>query len=170
MHEIHRVLDGAVPRCYTRAMLRKILVVIAVLVVLLLGLVAMQPNTFAVTRSAVVSAPPAIAFAQVNDFHRWAAWSPWAQLDPSMKTTFSGAPAGEGAIYDWTGNDKVGRGRMTILVSRPGEAIDLRLEFIEPFPSTALTQFTFAPESAGTKVTWKMSGDNGFMGKAFGLV
>jgi len=27
---------------------------------------------------------------QVNDFHQWDAWSPWAKLDPDAKITFEG--------------------------------------------------------------------------------
>jgi hypothetical protein len=36
-----------------------------------------------------------------------------------MKRTFSGAPAGKGAIYEWDGNSKVGQGRMKIIDVAP---------------------------------------------------
>ena len=45
----------------------------------------------------VVKAPPARVFALIDDFHRWADWSPWEKLDPAMKRTHSGAASGEGA-------------------------------------------------------------------------
>jgi hypothetical protein len=150
-------------------MLKKILIGVGALVILFLGVVAMQPATYSVTRSAEVSGPPELAFGQVNDFHHWVAWSPWEKLDPAMKKTFTGAEAGTGAVYAWEGNDDVGAGRMTIQASKPGEAVEIKLEFLKPFPSTSITTFTFEPAGAGTKVTWTMKGDNNFMSKAFGL-
>jgi hypothetical protein len=118
-------------------MLKKILIGIAVVVVGLVAVIAMQPTTFAVSRTTSIAAPPADVFALVNDFHKWDSWSPWAKLDPAMKTTFQGASSGTGAIYAWTGNDKVGEGRQTILESKAGELVRIKLEFVKPFASVA---------------------------------
>jgi hypothetical protein len=41
----------------------------------------LQPAQFSLVRSAKISAAPAAVFAQVNDFHRWEGWSPWAKID-----------------------------------------------------------------------------------------
>src|SRR5262245_32558133 len=100
-------------------MFKKVALVLGIVVVALVALIATRPDNFKVERSAVVTAPPAIAFAQVNDFHGWAAWSPWEKLDPAMKKDFGGAPMGTGSTYHWVGNDKVGEGRMTITDSKP---------------------------------------------------
>jgi len=108
-------------------------------------------------------------FAQVNDFHKWDAWSPWAKLDPNMKQNYEGAPAGTGAMYSWTGNDQVGQGRMTITDSKPSELVKIKLEFIKPWTATNATDFMFTPQGNQTSVKWTMDGDNTFMGKAFGL-
>src|SRR5258707_13402864 len=95
-------------------MVRKIFIGIAAVVVLFILVVSTRPSTFHIERSIGMAAPPQNAFAQVNDFHAWAAWSPWEKMDPQMKKTFDGAPSGVGAVYAWTGNDKVGEGKMTI--------------------------------------------------------
>ncbi len=150
-------------------MIKKIALALGAIVVVFLGVVAMQPADFRIERSAVIAAPPADVFAQVNDFHNWVAWSPWEKLDPAMKKTFSGAAAGVGAIYDWTGDDKVGTGRMTLTDSQPSNLIRIKLEFMKPFEATNTTEFIFTPEGGGTKVTWNMSGNNNFMAKAAGL-
>ncbi len=150
-------------------MLKKILIALAVIVVGFLVVVAMQPSEFHVTRTATISAPPAAVFAQVNDLHRWEAWSPWGKLDPAMKETFAGAPAGTGASYTWSGNNEVGEGRMTITESRPSELIQLQLEFVRPFASTCTVEFTFKPEGDQTAVAWSMAGKNNFIAKAVGL-
>ena len=89
-------------------MLVKILIGLAVLVLLLVVVVALQPSEFRITRTATIAAPPSAVFTQVNDFHKWEAWSPWAKLDPAVRNTFEGAPAGTGAVFAWAGNSKVG--------------------------------------------------------------
>ena len=78
-------------------MIKKILIGLAILIVVLVVFIALQPSTFRVERSATMNAPAPVVFAQVNDFHKWNAWSPWAKLDPAMKQTFEGAPAGTGS-------------------------------------------------------------------------
>src|ERR1044071_2106152 len=103
--------------------LKKIAIVLGIVVVLVLILASMQPNTFRVERSATVKAKPATVFAQVNDFHKWSAWSPWEKMDPGMKRTFEGKAKGKGAAYAWEGNGKVGAGRMEIAESTPSSKI-----------------------------------------------
>jgi hypothetical protein len=150
-------------------MLIKILIAIALIIIALVIVVAMQPSEFRVVRTATMSAPAPAVFAQVNDFHNWDAWSPWAKLDPVMKKTYEGAPAGTGAIYTWAGNNQVGEGRTTITESRPSDLIEMKLEFVKPFAATNTVEFTFKPEGDQTAVTWSMAGKNNFMGKAVGL-
>jgi hypothetical protein len=150
-------------------MLKKILIVLAVIVVVFLIIVATRPAEFRVTRSASIAAPPPVAFAQVNDFHKWEAWNPWGKIDPAMKVTYEGASAGKGAIYTWAGNKEVGEGRMTITESRPSDLILIHLEFFKPMAGVSLTEFTFKPEGNQTVVTWTMTGKNNFIAKAMCL-
>src|SRR6185295_13550387 len=114
-------------------MLLKFLIVVAVLVVLLFIFIATRPAAFSVSRSATMSAEPSAVFRQVNDFHKWEAWSPWAKIDPNAKSTFDGAASGVGAKFAWDGNKNVGAGNMTITESVPNDHIRIRLEFIRPF-------------------------------------
>ena len=151
-------------------MLKFILIGLAVIIVVLAVVVAMQPDDFRVTRSATVSAPAAVVFAQVNDLHKWEARNPWQKKDPAMKLTFDGPPAGPGASYSWAGNNEVGEGRLTITESRPGELVRLKLEFMKPFAATNTADFTFKPEGDKTAVTWSMEGKNNYLAKALHLV
>ena len=155
-------------------MIKKILLglvaVFAVLIIALVVAVSTRPDHFRVSRSAVIPAAPAVVFDNVNDLHKWDAWSPWAKLDPNSKITFSGPPAGKDSSMAWVGNSQVGEGKMTITESKPDELVLLRLEFIKPFAGTSTTEFTFKPDADGTQVTWTMSGENTFIGKAISLV
>ena len=150
-------------------MLEIILISLAVIVIVFVVIVALQPSEFRVARSTTISAPPAAVFVQVNDFHKWEAWNPWGKIDPAMKQAYEGAPAGIGAIYTWTGNKEVGEGRMTITESRPSELIRINLEFFKPFAATNTAEFTFKPEGNQTAVTWSMFGEKNFMAKAIHL-
>jgi hypothetical protein len=152
-------------------MVKKLALGLVAILVVLAGVIASRPADFAVTRTATMNAPADVVYGQVIDFHEWASWSPWDQMDPAMKREYLGAPAGVGAKYEWTGNpDTVGTGSMTITDAKPGESVGIDLEFKVPFPAKNRTLFALAPDGAGTKVTWTMTGRNDFMGKAFSLV
>ena len=79
-------------------MLKWTLAAVAAIVVVSLLVVAMQPDDFRIERSATMRAPAPAAFAQVNDFQNWRAWSPWEKVDPALKRTYDGPKAGTGAI------------------------------------------------------------------------
>ncbi len=151
-------------------MIKKILIALALLLLILVCVIAVQPSAYRVERSATIVAPPSVVFAQVNDFHKWQAWSPWAKLDPAMKQTYEGSPTGTGAVYSWAGNKEVGEGRMTIVDSHPSDLVKIKLEFLKPFAATSETVFTFAPQGNQTAVKWSMAGNNNFIAKAFNLV
>jgi uncharacterized protein YndB with AHSA1/START domain len=152
-------------------MIGKIVIALMVVASAFVIVVATRPAEFHIERSMAVHAPPLSVFAQVNDFHAWAAWSPWDKLDPKMERTHSGPPAGPGATYTWKSESgKVGQGRMTIEKSEAPTRVVVTLEFIKPFAATNTVTFTFDAITEGTRVTWAMDGRNGFMGKAFSLL
>ena len=147
-------------------MLKWILGGAAAVVAIFLIVVAMQPSDFKVERSATMRAPAPAAFAQVNDFQKWQAWSPWEKVDPALKRQYEGPQAGTGAVYAWQGNKDVGEGRMTITESKPAERVRIKLEFFKPFAATNQAEFSFKPAGDGTTVTWTMTGQNNFLSKA----
>lgn len=150
-------------------MLIRIALVLFVLLAAVVAFIALRPSEFRVARSRTLTAPPDVVYAYVDDFRKWPEWSPWEQLDPSMKRELSGAPAGLGAVYYWSGNKQAGEGRMTITEARPNRRLAMRLEFMRPFAATNAAQFDFAPSAQGTTVTWEMTGTYNFVTKAIGL-
>jgi len=147
--------------------LKNVLLVLLVAIAGVLALAATRPDHYRIERGAKIAAAPAVVFAQVDDFHRWDAWSPWEKIDPAMKRTFAGPESGKDASYSWAGNDKAGEGRMTIVEHQPDARIGIRLEFIKPWTETCQAAFTFAPESEGTNVTWTMDGTHTYVSKVF---
>ncbi|HEU4851196.1 MAG TPA: SRPBCC family protein [Telluria sp.] len=146
-------------------MLKTIGIVVLAVLAIILGLAATKPDTFAVTRTVTIKAPPEKIHPLVADFRNWPSWSPWEKMDPDMKRTYSGPQGGVGAVYAWDGNDQVGAGRMEITgMSVPG-SVDIKLDFTRPFESNNKTQFRFEPQGADTQVTWNMSGPMPFISK-----
>src|SRR5215469_8630448 len=127
-------------------MLPTILIAIAAIIVLFAIFVSTRPPEFSISRTGRISAPPDVVFENVNDLHKWEAWSPWAKLDPNAKSTFAGPIAGPGSSMEWNGNNKIGAGRMTILDCRTNEQIQIKLEFFRPFKGVNDVEFTFKPE------------------------
>lgn len=150
-------------------MLTTVLLILALLIAVVFIIAAFRPPGFRVTRSTPISAPPATVFSQVNDFHRWQAWSPWEKLDPALKRVYSGAPAGPGAVYAWEGNREVGAGCMTIMDSRPADLIRIKLEFLKPMAAVSTAEFTFKPEGGSTVVGWNMAGHSNYVCRVVGL-
>jgi hypothetical protein len=152
-------------------MLKKILGVLAVVIIGLAAYVATRPDTYHVERSIDIGAPAEVIFPSVADLRAMGAWSPWDKRDPAMKKTYSDATSGVGASYAWEGNKQVGKGKMTITESRSPDHVADKLEFLEPFPAVAETAMDLkATGPAATHLTWSMDGKSNFVGKAFSLV
>jgi ribosome-associated toxin RatA of RatAB toxin-antitoxin module len=126
-------------------------------------------SPYEVTRSALIPAPAEAVFPLVNSFHEWTRWSPWEAVDPTMDRSYSGNDAGIGARYAWSGNRKAGSGNMEIVESDFPRSISVRLEFTKPFKAVNPTTFTLTPADGGTRVTWRMTGENKGLAKVFAL-
>jgi uncharacterized protein YndB with AHSA1/START domain len=151
-------------------MLKKILIALLAVIAIFLIVVALQPSEFHVERTATMAAPAATVFDQVNDFHKWDAWSPWAKLDTNAKIAFEGPPSGAGTIMTWAGNNQVGEGKMTLTESKPGELVKINVDFVRPFEGSSTSQFAFKPDGDQTAVAWTMESHHNFLAKAMCLV
>lgn len=150
-------------------MFLKIVIAVAIVLVVFLAVVAMQPSEFRIARSATIAAPAEVVFAQVNDLHKMNSWSPWLEPDPKARLTYSGPEAGTGAAFSWSGNNKVGEGRLTITASHPNDLVRINMEFFKPLKNTCTAEFTLLPQGNQTQVTWAMFGKRPFLGKVFSL-
>lgn len=146
-------------------MIKKIGIAVVVILAAILGLAATKPDTFTVQRVATIKAPPEKIMPLISDFHNWTKWSPWEHLDPAMQRTFAGPASGKGAIYTWKGNSDVGEGRMEITDLAAPNKVIIKLDFIDPFESSNVTEFTLAPQGDSTTVTWNMTGPMPFISK-----
>lgn len=149
-------------------MYKKVAFLLVIIVAAVMLFATTKPDTFIVRRAVTIAAPPEKILPFINDFHQWAAWAPREQRDPALRRGFSGAPRGDGAVYDWSGNDKVGAGRMTITAATP-TLVTIRLDMLQPYVSHNITTFTLEPQGAATRVTWDMSGPSPYAAKVISV-
>jgi hypothetical protein len=150
-------------------MIKKILIVFAVLIIGFLILVVTRPADFHVERSATLAASPASLFEHVNNHRKFTVWNPFMKLDPNVKNTYTGPESGVGAVCSWEGNSNVGAGSCTIIESKPAELVRCRMDWKRPMEGTATVDFTFKPQGDKTVVTWAMYGKNNLIGKTMSL-
>jgi len=145
----------------------KTMVAVAVLLLLACILIyaALKPGSFRVQRTVTIEAPPEKIFPFINDYHNWPSWSPYEKLDPDIKRTYSGPPSGTGAVCEWDGNSRAGRGRMEITESIPSSKVTIRLDFSRPMEGHNVAEFTLRPTGNSTDVTWAMSGPMPYVAK-----
>lgn len=126
-------------------------------------------DTFTVQRSTTIAAPAERVYSHLIDFSKWADWSPWESMDPTMSKTFSGAESGVGSKYEWSGNRKVGQGSMEMTDAKEHSEVQIALEFLKPFKASNTTSFSLEPIGDGTSVTWSMTGKKTLMTRIIGI-
>lgn len=129
----------------------------------------MGDDTYTVERSTSVGAPPADVYPLIADFRRWRSWSPWEDVDPELRRTYSGPDSGVGATYAWSGNRKAGQGRMEVVEATEPSRVRIDLVFEKPFKARNDTVFSIRPEGDGSHVTWSMTGRKTLVTKVMGL-
>jgi uncharacterized protein YndB with AHSA1/START domain len=128
-----------------------------------------EDSYYTVERSTEMGAAPARVFPLIADLHEWPRWSPWEDLDPNLRRSYSGAEAGPGAVYAWSGNRKAGQGRMEITEATEPSTVRVDLLFEKPFKSRSSIVFTIEPQGDGSLVTWTMNGRNTLMTRLMGI-
>lgn len=150
-------------------MLKALAIILGVIVLAVAAVAAYaaatQPDTFRVSRSLDISAPPEKIYSILSDFRRSGEWSPYEKLDPGMKRTYSGAVAGKGAVYAWDGDSNAGAGRMEIVEVAPAQSVTLKLDFIRPFEASNTVEYKLEPKGTATQVSWDMHGPMPFISK-----
>ena len=151
-------------------MLNIILVAVVVIIGVICTLAAFKPDTFRIQRSISIDAKPETLAGLIEDFHQWSNWSPWEMLDPTLSRTYSGSSSGIGAVYEWEGNKKVGKGRMEVIDISENSRILIKLDFFAPFEAHNTAEFTLHQVGSSTNVTWAMVGPASFPVKILHLL
>lgn len=150
-------------------MFQTVLFALLALVVALLLIAATRPKHFRIARATQIDAPAEKVFALISDFREWEKWSPWERIDPNLQRSYSGAARGVGAVYEWSGNKDIGRGRMEIAQTNAPEKLVLNLHFIVPFEARNTVEFTLTRQGDSTHIEQAMFGPSPFVSRLMGL-
>lgn len=115
---------------------------------------AAKRDAFRVRRSTRIEAPPEKVRELIEDFHRWASWSPYEDLDPVMRRAYSEPAAGTGAVYAWKSSGRAGTGRMVITESSPSRVV----VHLDRAKTHSVAELTLCASNGSTEVTWSLEG------------
>ncbi|ASD62281.1 SRPBCC family protein [Bdellovibrio bacteriovorus] len=146
-------------------MLIKVVVGMLVVVALFLAFIATRKGEFRYEVSEVIAAPPEKIFPYISDLKLGGEWSPFEKVDPNMKKEFIGEPNQVGSKMTFAGNKDAGAGSIEIIRIIPNELVQLRLLMTEPLAADNIVEYRLTPEGQGTRFSWSMSGNGGYVGK-----
>lgn len=135
-------------------------IILLTLILGFLGLGLIMPKEYSIERSVVINKSRSEIFPLVSSLRNQDKWSPWADYDPNMVITYTGADGAVGSTYHWEGNSDVGKGDQVIKEITPNEMVHNEVHFVEPFESVGQVYYTLTDEGNGTRVTWKMTGES----------
>ncbi|WP_290643515.1 SRPBCC family protein [Aquabacterium sp.] len=136
---------------------------------LLLAYASTRPNEFRVERRLRIAAPPDKLWPLIGELRAFNRWNPYERKDPAIKGRYSGAATGPGSRYEWE-SDKVGVGGLEITGQQPGQAVQMKLDFVKPFEAHNQAEFRLVPQSDGsTEVIWSMQGPANLISKVIGV-
>lgn len=142
------------------------LAIVGALLALFLGYVAItKSGKFHYERSGVINAKPETIYPYLSKFTLGGEWSPYEKIDPNMKKYLGGVDGEVGSTMAFEGNSKAGSGKLELLSKIPNQEVQIRLIMTKPFKADNLVIYRLTPEDEGTRFTWSMSGDGGFMTK-----
>ena len=128
--------------------------VLFLLLMLVIGVsiyIAVQPNSFEVTRTKTIKAPQSVLYDNVIDFKNWNSWSPWTSVEQETEITLSENTKGIGSSYDWDTEGKWGS--ITTTDTKLNTLITQEL-LLRKFPKADLNMIFKANADGSTDVTW----------------
>ena len=142
------------------SIVKKILKVLAAIIILLLIAAIFVGKEYAVERAIIINKPTSAVFNYVKFLKNQDYYSKWALMDPNMKKSFSGVDSTVGCISAWDSENKdLGKGEQEIKKITEGSRIDYELRFEKPMKDVADSYMT--TEAAGadkTTVKWGIKG------------
>ncbi len=158
------------PEVANLSILTIVLIALAALVAAALLYALTRPDAFEVARSTDIKAAPETIFPLMNSPRLANEWNPFVKADPAIRLAYSGPQSGVGAASSWEGNSRVGKGSVEIVESTPNSKVVLDLRMLKPMKADNRVEYLLEPRGGFTRVTWRMSGAQPFIGKLMSIV
>ena len=140
---------------------KNIIIAIVAIILLVLIIAALAPSDIYVKRDVTIKKSKSEVFNYVKYLKNQDEFATWSQIDPNMKKEFTGIDGTVGFVSAWDSNHPdVGKGEQEIINIDPGNQIDYKLRFLEPWESTSTATMKFSSiDSTTTNVSWDLKGD-----------
>lgn len=139
--------------------MRPLFVVAAIIGCSLVTVTAARPDKFHYQWTVEVKAPVDVVERQIVDLNRWVNWSPYDRLDHDMQRTVVASEVIPAASLAWSGDDRVGAGRVALTRATPRKVVLGLILVDRPVRTASLTTFSLAnPRPGITEVTWQVDG------------
>lgn len=147
----------------------KILLYIALgIIVFFLAAGLFAKKDYRIERSLDIKAPKSIIAEQVTCYKNFPKWSPWQDIDPNIKVSYSENDCQVGSSYAWEGNDNVGTGKITTTAITP-DRMEMRVDFLKPWEATSPSFISYVEKDGVTKTTWAFDMHVGFPWNALAM-
>lgn len=140
--------------------IKKILIALILIIAIVLIAAYIMPKNYAVEREITINKPADSVFNYVRSLKNQNEFSVWANIDPKMKSTYSGTDGAVGSKSAWESDVKeVGVGEQEITKITEGKRIDFALRFKKPMEDTAVGYMSTESITGNqTKVKWGING------------
>ncbi len=146
-------------------MLKKIGLAIGGVLLAVLIFAAVKSPEYRVSRSVLIEAPADAIYPYLINQKKAEQWGSWMEIDPDSRMTYLGPDEGVGSRASWTGGKKMGTGSATIVSAVPNQKVNLKLEYTEPMNMEQDCEYLITPEGKASRVSWTVSGKNGYVGR-----
>ncbi|AWA30165.1 hypothetical protein HYN48_08760 [Flavobacterium magnum] len=138
--------------------LKKILLVIAVLAGLLLVVAAFLPAHYTVVKTGEVNRPKQQVFDYIKSLKNQEQFSVWVMKDSKIQLVYTGVDGTVGSSVSWK-SEEMGEGSQTIAALSDNK-VDIDLNFIKPMQDQPKASMQVDEVDAGrSKITYTFSGD-----------
>ncbi|MBT0587246.1 SRPBCC family protein [Alteromonas oceanisediminis] len=141
------------------AVLKKLVIGIALIFMAFIVVGLLLPSSFEVKRTVVIEAEPSTVYENIVDLQEWQSWGVWFKRDPNMVVTYAGPDRAVGMRSAWK-SETEGNGEMEITALEHNRNVTYALRFPD-MDMASQGELTLEPIDAGTRVTWRDYGDVG---------
>jgi uncharacterized protein YndB with AHSA1/START domain len=144
--------------------LKKILLIVAGIIVLFLLIALIVEKEFSLTKEVVINLPKQQVFNYAKLIRNQEQYSVWVMADPKIKLVYTGTDGTVGFTSSWESKEKnVGVGAQEIIELQEAERMKVEIRFKKPFEGTnyATTTLTALDEKQ-TKVSLEFRGKSAY--------
>lgn len=123
--------------------------------------IATQKGNYQVVRSIYIKSSRETVFNYLNDYRNWDQWGYWKEEVPGAKFSYSVKSSGSGSFYQWKSADgEIGEIKTVFDAGNDSIAQQFNID-----GNTGTYNWKLKDSANGTKVTWRATGQLGFIAK-----